>query len=159
MSEEIAARFWAKVNKDGPVVRPELGPCWVWIAACEAAGYGRLAVDGKARKAARVAFFLQHGRWPSMNVLHRCDNPPCVRWDHLFEGTQRENMRDCVSKGRLRPPRLHGSAHPRAKLTEEQVIAIRSKTGSHREIAARYGVSRETVSQILRGQIWKGVVL
>ena len=85
-------RFWSKVAKsDG---------CWLWTAARNEQGYGEFSLDGKLQRAHRVSFYLAHGRWPEPNALHKCDNPPCVRPDHLFEGTHKENMADMTSKGR-----------------------------------------------------------
>jgi hypothetical protein len=104
-------RFWAKVNKDGPIPphRPELGPCWVWTAGTVDAGYGGFWLCGKMRRAQRVAFLIKHGRWPEPCACHRCDNPPCVREDHLFEGTHAANARDRDAKGRQ--VTLRGAEH------------------------------------------------
>lgn len=107
-------RFWAKVNKDGPVPAhmPHLGQCWLWTAGRfrKPGGfeYGAFRKDGQNRPAHNVALEMQLGRplGPNMNSLHRCDTPLCVRNDgeqgHLFEGTQGDNVRDCVAKGRYR---------------------------------------------------------
>lgn len=86
-------RFWSKVNKtDG---------CWLWIASRHKKGYGQFKLDGKMRKAHRVAWELTYGPIPpDKNVCHTCDNPPCVRPDHLFLGTNGDNVRDAVKKGR-----------------------------------------------------------
>jgi hypothetical protein len=91
--------FWSRVNKNGPTVRPELGQCWLWMGPCDGR-YGNVSVDGVAQKAHRFAFYLSHGRWPKPNGLHRCDVTLCVRPRHIFEGTQRDNMKDCAAKGR-----------------------------------------------------------
>lgn len=101
----LADRFWAKVCKAGPVVRPELGPCWVWTSASlNAHGYGVIGLgDGRGTSVAhRVSYELAHGvaLTREQKILHRCDNPPCVRPDHLFEGTQADNMADMRAKGR-----------------------------------------------------------
>lgn len=160
----LAERFWAKVDKSGliPAQVPELGPCWVWTASRHPKGYGWFQEGVRLRKAHQVAWFLERGHWPEMCVLHRCDNPPCVRYSHLFEGTQADNVRDMIEKGRMRtgdrswsrmhPERLargdrHGSRlHPEAmrpvrgedhafaKLTEEQVREIvRRKNGGENQ--------------------------
>lgn len=83
----------------------ERGPgCWLWKGARQPNGYGRFSAYSKARKtqmAHRWAWILANGPIPDgMRVLHRCDNPPCVNPAHLFLGTDSDNMRDCVAKGR-----------------------------------------------------------
>lgn len=100
----LAERFWEKVDKAGPTPdhRPELGPCWIWTAGRDRHGYGQINVGPEhgADGAPRVAFFLAEGRWPTPCCLHHCDNPACVRRDHLFEGTRADNNRDMARKGR-----------------------------------------------------------
>jgi hypothetical protein len=106
----LKERFWAKVNKNGPVIRPELGPCWVWTAALGTFGYGAIALGGKFGgkvDAHRAAWFIEFGHWPAPCCLHHCDNQSCVKAcsdefgpAHLFEGSQADNMRDAARKGR-----------------------------------------------------------
>lgn len=103
----LAARFWAKVSKDGPVPvhRPELGPCWVWTAATDRRGYGRFGIGPMSNNrmfgAHRVSLALSSEIPPDdLDACHHCDNPPCVRPDHLFIGTHRDNMADRAAKGR-----------------------------------------------------------
>jgi hypothetical protein len=93
-------RFWNCVDKKGPVVYPELGPCWSWMGATDGR-YGIISAEGVLKaKAHRVAWFLETGAWPTPNALHKCDNTICVRFSHLFEGTHRDNMADKAAKGR-----------------------------------------------------------
>ena len=92
--ETLAARFWSKVDRD------ETG-CWTWLGAKTALKYGQIELDGRSIYAHRVSWELANGPIPSgLQVLHRCDNPPCVRPDHLFLGTQRDNITDMANKGR-----------------------------------------------------------
>lgn len=91
-------RFWAKVD-----VSPGLGPkgeCWEWRGSINSSGYGTFCFQHKTCQAHRVAWFLQYGEWPKNNACHKCDNTLCVRVDHLFDGTQRENAQDSFDKGR-----------------------------------------------------------
>ena len=92
----IQRRIWTKIKKSKK--------CWVWIGAKNEHGYGQVKLDGKMRGAHRVMFSLWNGEIPlGKNVLHRCDNPPCVKPSHLFIGTHTDNMRDMFAKGRGNP--------------------------------------------------------
>lgn len=95
-------RFWSKVNKDGPTVRPELGPCWLWTAAT-ASGYGVFQLgrgEGLVRSH-RWAYERLVGPIEARHFLcHHCDTPACVRPSHLFVGTPLLNSLDMVAKGR-----------------------------------------------------------
>lgn len=102
--QTVEDRFWSKVDKNGPSPnhRPELGPCHVWIGATRAEGYGAFKFRGKIAKAHRVSWILEEGEIPDgICVLHKCDNPPCVRHAHHFLGTRAENVADAVAKGRM----------------------------------------------------------
>ncbi len=118
--------------------------------------YGVICWDGVQRMATHVSWFLKHGVWPEKHLLHRCDNPPCVRIGHLFEGDDLDNARDRDAKGRHRVPR--GEDASNARLTEAQVLDIiaRGQTAERVEdIGARYGIKAGHVSNIIRGFTWK----
>lgn len=86
-------KFWSKVQKTKD--------CWLWIAAVNNGGYGAFAYEGRRVMAHRLSYEIEYGPFDKkLFVLHRCDNPRCVRPDHLWLGTQFDNMRDCASKGR-----------------------------------------------------------
>ena len=74
--------------------------CWIWTAHRNENGYGRFSFEGRPVLAPRMAWFLRTGQRPTQNVLHKCDNPACVRPSHLFLGNQQDNVTDCVKKGR-----------------------------------------------------------
>jgi hypothetical protein len=153
----LADRFWSHVDKNGPV-HPVLGTrCWLWTGSRNHNGYGRfrMRVDGVRMLALshRVSWLLTYGRWPNPQACHRCDNPPCIRPAHLFEGAMQANQLDARSKGRM----PLGEDRPGAKLTEDQVREIRSSSGTQTAKAKKYGVSRWLVGLVERGQIWKHV--
>lgn len=113
---ELAARLWAKVNKNGRLMPGMDTQCWEWIGAIQApdargrgGGYGVIRVGGRTVGVHRVAYELAHGPLPAgVNALHRCDNRPCVR--HLFAGTQWDNLADMRAKGRGSKGATHGAA-------------------------------------------------
>ena len=96
----LEQRFWAKVVKGGP------DECWLWIGAKARHGYGMIAVNGKHRKAHRVAWEIANGAtFPEgMSACHTCDNPPCVNPAHIWPGTMKDNLRDASKKGRTWHP-------------------------------------------------------
>jgi hypothetical protein len=115
-------------------------------------------VGGKPTLAHRIAYMVFHGGIPDgMSVLHRCDNPSCVNPEHLFLGTQVDNVSDMHNKGRARKRVLFGSDHGNSKLDEDKVRQIRASSASDSKIAQQYGVSRATVHAIRNWQTWKHV--
>lgn len=91
----VAERFWSHVDKSGD--------CWVWTSSRNQHGYGQVHFQSRPRFAHRVSWILTNGEiLNDLWVLHHCDNPPCVRPDHLFLGTPKDNSQDMVRKGRQR---------------------------------------------------------
>jgi hypothetical protein len=134
--------------------RPPLTGCQLWLAATDRDGYGVLSINDRQRRANRVVLELKIGRplGYKMHSLHTCHNPRCVNPDHLYEGTNDENMADKVRAGRQY--RQFGELCPTAKLTTSQVVAIISDKRLQRIIATEMGVSEATVSLIKRGKLW-----
>lgn len=133
----ILDRFEKKFDKtDG---------CWIWNAATDGKGYGAFSYKGKRATASRVSYELYKGSFPSqMHVLHTCDNPRCVNPDHLFLGTNKDNVEDRKSKGR-RAGRL--------KILDQNAIdslrkILSTNNYSYREINRRTGISRETIRRV-----------
>ncbi len=126
--KSLSERFWAKVDKNGPTMPHMQTQCWVWTAGCIGDGYGRFRIRRKGTLAHRVAWLIHYGCIPDgLCVLHRCDNPPCVRDDHLFLGTKADNAHDRDIKGRHNGGRgdRHGlHLHPESRATGE-------RNGSH----------------------------
>lgn len=126
--------------------------CWEWAAAIGGKGYGHFWFEGRPRPASQVSHILYVGPIHSgLFVLHRCDNRKCVRPDHLFLGTNQENVSDMVAKNR----QAKGTALGTAKLTEAAARAIRQDPRSQRTIGREYGVSHTVVGQIKSGLIWR----
>lgn len=138
----LSDRFWSKVRKTKK--------CWVWIGSIGACGYGQMFSGQRNRSpllAHRVSWEIHYGSIPpGLCVLHRCDNPRCVRPNHLFLGTRRDNTQDMLSKGRMN-----------AKLTVKSVARIRSlvsRGSSASEVARIFHVAKRTVLDIIHRKTW-----
>ena len=113
-------------------------------------------MDGKKLPAHRKAWIEAHGPIPdSQVVMHKCNNPPCVRVSHLRLGTQKENVNDSITKGRwMSPARIAGNVGKR-KLTDDDLVQIRELYNAgetQMAIAAMFGVHNAHVSRIVRNQ-------
>lgn len=155
MHESTRVRFWSYVEKsDG---------CWVWRGARNYRGYGRFKWQGVHYRAHRFSWLLEHGTEPEPGLLvcHRCDNPACVRPDHLFVGTHADNTADMFAKGREgEHRRRRGEESPCAKLTEAKVREARERHARgvpYRRLAEEYGVTFDTIRDAVRGFTWKHV--
>lgn len=135
--------------------------CWLWNGCLRPDGRGFTSY-GKGRNmlAHRLSWELSYGAIPEgMAVCHHCDNPRCVRPDHLFLGTQQDNLRDMRDKNRgAIPPPRQGSKHHKAKLTDADVLAIRAACANGEKqnaVAKRYSVSDTQIGYIVKGKNWK----
>lgn len=156
----LVERFWEKVKR---------GPgCWEWQGFRVPQGYGTIREAGggsKKLRAHRVSYQLNVGDIPrGMDVLHKCDNPPCVRPDHLFTGTAKDNYEDCRRKGRT----AHGEKNGRTYLTRRDVIAIRrdyanapmssggkqKRKRTMRALALKYKATERTIRSIVSRSTW-----
>lgn len=146
--------FWSRVDKSG-------GPdaCWPWMLSRRGKGYGQVCIGNRrVCDTHRVAHVLAVGPIPDGHfVCHSCDNPPCCNPAHLWIGTPDDNVRDMMRKGRRVWRGLPGQTNPRARLSNEQVRAIRKMEGSGVSIAKRFGVHPVTISHIRTGRSWKSV--
>lgn len=149
----IEERFWAKVDKSGE--------CWEWMGAITGGRYGGYGVMGRGSRgsglcyAHRLSWILANGSIPKgVFVCHRCDNPGCVNPEHLFLGTQADNVQDMVAKGRG----ARGETHCCAKLSEEDVRAIRQAYArggvTLQELGSKHGVAHSTVSDAVHRKTW-----
>lgn len=154
-AEFSAEAFWARVTKSEG--------CWLWSGAVQGEKYGHLHVPGRPSGvnalAHRVAWTLARGPIPDgFNVLHSCDTPLCVRPDHLFLGSQADNIADMIRKGRqsMRHPR-HGADNNNSTLTLEgfaKAKELRASGTTVAVIATQLGVTAPFMSNVLNGKTW-----
>lgn len=155
MTTSLIQRFWRKVQID------DSESCWLWQAFRNPKGYGMISNGGYMALAHRVSWAIHNGKVPANKyVLHRCDNPSCCNPKHLYIGTNADNVRDKVERGRSSWPRPEraGEGHPMVKLTTEAVMEIRSEIGIRGagvRLARKYGVRPSTITMIQKGRLWK----
>lgn len=178
LNDTAPVRFWAKVDKSGE--------CWLWTARTDKNGYGKMRPNAHSSDvgAHRISFVLAGGVLaPGQLVLHHCDNPPCVRPEHLYAGTPKQNIDDMDRRGRRvhgntpataargqrhwsrrQPERftelLRGETNPSARLTVEIVRAIRTAYAggeSQTSIGRRLGIPQPHISRIVLRQSWTHV--
>jgi hypothetical protein len=156
---DLTIRFWKYVHKTDD--------CWLWTGkSLTDFGYGLINMGGKYGKierAHRVSWLIHYGPIPDgMFVCHQCDNPLCVRPDHLFLGTPADNNHDMQRKGRYdRVKRAKGERHWNASLTNEQVIAIREEYArggiTQLALASKYSITVQNINRIVHRQVWKHI--
>lgn len=149
--KSLVGRFWERVKVTE-------NDCWEWQGWKLPKGYGGINYLGKKIYTHRLAWILKHGPIPyKLHVLHRCDNPPCINPNHLFLGTNRDNILDCISKGRKVSADVTGENNPRAILTAQDVLRIRSlydRGWQHRQISDIMCAPFSTVRRAALGLTW-----
>lgn len=145
----LSERFWERVDKRGD--------CWNWLGRKDKDGYGSIVRgggNGPEVRAHRLAWEMANGPIPvGLKALHRCDNPSCVRPDHLWLGSTADNQSDMARKDRS----THGSRSGMAKLDEPTALAIKKMVAAgfrQSSLAKLHGLSRSTVNHIVRGRTW-----
>ena len=154
ISDEI--RFWKYVQKTEN--------CWIWIGNKFPNKYGQFSIKSYPVLAHRFSYELAYGEIssPDLFVCHKCDNNPCVNPEHLFLGTQKENIQDMISKGRINRKGNNSHCHI---LAEEDVISIRKRYNNGNgesvlDIFKDYKhliATRETIRTICLNLAWKSV--
>lgn len=148
---ELAVKFWRQVRKGSG--------CWIWTGLRNRKGYGRFRGGG----AHRFAWALEHGKRPAQWILHRCDNPSCVRPSHLYQGNASRNSLDMYERGR---DTQHNNVRRNAKLSPEKIQALLKEYDNasqdvlpgaitQKTLAKKYGVTVRMVCGIVNGQMWK----
>ena len=135
--------------------------CWEYNGCCHIHnGYGTLRVNGKQYKAHRLMWEITNGPIPNdLRVLHTCDNPPCCNPEHLFLGTQQDNVADMIAKGRSNYS-MQGNKNGRSVVQVEDIPIIRKLCDDgfkHTEIAELYGVQSSAISKIATGKTWSHI--
>lgn len=142
-------RFWKRVE-----IVPFHG-CYEWLGPKSPKGYGWFTIPG-AKMAHRASWILHHGKIPcGYHVLHKCDNPGCVRIEHLYLGTNSDNIRDKVLRNRTQ--RLKGQMNPSVILSKKQVLHIRreySRGKTQGVLAKKFKISQANISRIVRRETW-----
>ena len=147
-------RFWQKIN----FPNDHINECWEWTACIhKVKGYGRFGVDGRIVDSHVFSYIIHFGDRNGLYVLHKCNNRSCVNPNHLYLGTQLDNMKDRRNANHYYSQ--VGSKNPNSKLNEDKVKEMLTKIWNNefatiKEVANYYGVSRECIYPILSGRKW-----
>lgn len=153
--ESIQSRMMHAAQKIHTMSIPEPNTgCWLWTRGLKSGGYGTVRYMGEVWTASRLSYVTFRGPIPNgMCVLHRCDTPPCVNPDHLFLGTQQDNVDDKVAKGRH--PVRRGEKHHNASFTDDQVRELRALgLSAAASMSEQLGVARAAVVRAVSGRTW-----
>lgn len=153
-SRPLVERLWEKID-----IRSR-DECWPWLGSKNQDGYGKIAIgrgsgNGYAHRIAYEAF--TGTELGELRGLHSCDNPSCCNPNHIFAGSQADNVADMKAKGREKKRPLYGSDNPQAKLSESDVLDIRALLAhgsSQRQVAKIFAISQGQVARIGGGTRW-----
>jgi len=164
LDESVQERFESKFESVNTVDDIK-GDCWEWTCMTHSYGYGRFSIDSKWYLGHRISYRLYKGEIPDDKyVLHKCHNACCVNPEHLYLGSQKDNVQDAVSQGNFEDRKngdVSGEINGRSKLTKDDVREIRKKYEetniSYSDLAEQYGISFGTVGKIIRRERWQHV--
>jgi len=154
ISNALKSRYGTPIQRffDNIKFPSDLSSCWIWIGCNNGNGYGRLIIDNKKVFAHRFSYELFIKPIPKkMFICHHCDNPQCVNPDHLFIGTQKDNMQDMIKKNRC----------TYSKVTIKEVLEIRKlyvlKDIAYKQLAKKYSVTEQTIKDIVNKKTWQQI--
>lgn len=154
-SEAVLKRFFKRVDTS-----PHPKGCHLWKTKGNPDAYGAFRIGDRNHRATRVAYAIAFGKTPEgLQMCHHCDNPPCVNPSHLFLGTHMDNAMDRDKKGRrVKPVLPRGEKHPNHKLTDDEVLKIRTEYAAggitQKELARKYSISQPTISVVILRTRW-----
>ncbi len=161
VKEKTIERFWSKIKFGEP------NECWEWQRSVDGRGYGQFQIgtlkNPKKVNSHRYVFQCVFGKLPSRKILacHTCDNPKCCNPNHLFPGTQKDNMHDAKIKGRISTTsKSCGEANPRSKIKDSDVRVIRKRLAAGETLTAvgsDYGLKTSATWAIKTRFCWKHV--
>ena len=156
MAKNKVAPIPAKDRLMKKVMKHAVTGCWEWTGSRNRLGYGRITVNGRVELAHRVSMQEFRGVDPAgLSVCHKCDNPCCINPEHLFVGTQLDNMRDCAAKGRR--VFVRGELQKAAKLNPDLVRMIRRSKKSNCQLSRELGISDVAISSARLRKTWAWV--
>jgi hypothetical protein len=152
----VRQRFWRYVQKGSD------DQCWLWTGTKSSYGYGQICASRnpiRFKLAHRLSYEIHKGPIPpTANVVrHSCDTPLCVNPNHLYAGTQADNLADMDAKGRRRTGSRVGAMNGRAVVTPDDVYKIRQSDESYAKLAKTFGVSRGTIASIVKRRDWSHI--
>ncbi len=147
-------RIWKHINKKSDI------ECWEWMGVKDKNGYGRIRINKKMYSSHRIIYELICGPIPeSICVCHSCDNPSCCNPNHLFLGSQSDNIKDMIIKGRWRKANNFKELNGAHKLTQQQVNKIRNLYSTslytYKELAIKFKMCKESIGHIIRYETWR----
>lgn len=153
MNKKITWDMVPGIIEERSMPEPNTG-CWLWMSYGNRKDYGQIVVSRVTHGAHRASWTVFKGPIPAgMQVLHKCDTPPCVNPDHLFLGSDLDNVKDRVAKGRSSSSK--GTGHHLSKLDDDQVIFIFQSEMKNTVLAKLFGVTRQAIRAIKIQESWR----